>query len=79
MYAYRNANNLNDDIRKKIKKVCEDCKVCRKLSRSLGRPKVTNPKVVNFNKIVSMDLKQFGKKYGIWMICMFIRICKEKS
>ena len=65
MYAYRNANKLNDDVRKKIKKVCEDCKVWKKFSRTLGRPKVAIPKVVDFNEIVSMNLKQFGKKYMI--------------
>ena len=49
LYVYGNSNKLNTDVRKKIKKVCEDCKVSKKFSRSLGRPKVAIPKVVDFN------------------------------
>ena len=73
MDAYRNSNKLMDDVWKKIKDVIEHCNVCKKFSRSLGRPKVALPKVMDFNKIVSLDLKQFGQKYVLWMVCTFTR------
>ena len=78
LYAYRNANRLNDDVRKKIKRVCEDCRVCKKFRKSFGRPKVTIPKEVDFNEVVSLDLKQYGKKNVLWMVCTFTRFLQGK-
>ena len=62
IWAYRNANMLSDDIRKTIKKVVVNCRVCQRFKRSLGRPKVALPKVTDFNQIVAIDLKQIGNK-----------------
>ena len=70
LYAYQNANKLTDDVRKQIKDVIENCDVCKKFSRSLGRPKVALPKVMYFNEIVRLDLKQFRQKYVIPMVMM---------
>ena len=78
LYAYRNANKLTDDVRQKIKTVCECCKVCKKFSRSLGRLKLALPKVVDFNEIVSLDLKQFGSNYVLWMVCTFMSFIQGK-
>jgi hypothetical protein len=41
-------------------------------------------KVLDFNQIVEIDLKQFGNKEVLWMICSFTRFCqgivlKDKS
>ena len=60
IYAYRNAGALTDDVHKMIKKVIENCKVCKKFKRSLGTPKVALPKVLDFNEVVALDLKQMG-------------------
>ena len=73
IWAYRNANMLNDEIRKTIKKVIINCKVCQKFKRSLGRPKVAIPRVTDFNQIVAIDLKQTKSKYILWMVCSFTR------
>ena len=73
LWAYRNANLLSDEVRKTIKRVVMNCKVCQKFKRSLGRPKVAIPKVTDFNQIVAIDLKQIGSKYILWMVCSFTR------
>ena len=43
------------EVRKNIKRVFKDCKVCKKFRKSLRRPKVTLPKMMDFNEIVSLD------------------------
>ena len=73
IWAYRNANLLTDEIKKTIRKVVINCKVCQKFKRSLGRPKVAISKVTDFNQIVAIDLKQNGSKYILWMVCSFTR------
>ena len=78
LYAYRNANKLDDSVRKSIKRVVESCKVCKKFRKSLGRPKVTLPKVVDFNEVVSLDLKKFGDVHVLWMVCSFTRFIQGK-
>ncbi len=78
LYAYRNANRLDDEVRKKIKRVCEQCRVCKKFKKSLGRPKVSLPKVMDFNEIVSLDCKQFGSKNVLWMVDTFTRFIQGK-
>ena len=55
-----------------------DCKVCHKFQRSVARPRVTLPKSTSFNEVVSLDLKEFGSKYILWMIDSFSRFMVEK-
>ena len=73
IWAYRNANLLDDETGKTKKKVLMNCKVCQKFKRSLGTLKVAIPKVTDFNQIVTIDLNQIGSKYILWMVCSFTR------
>ena len=57
LYAYRNVNKLDEDIIKAIKRVHEECMVCSMFKETLGRPRVTMPWVMDFNEVVSLDLK----------------------
>jgi hypothetical protein len=84
LHAFRNAGLLNDDVRQNIEDVVSTCKVCQKYGKSLGTLKVSLTKSMDFNQIVLMDLKQFGKQEVLWMICSFTRFCqgtvlKDKS
>ena len=54
-----------------INHVVKDCKVCQKFGRSIARPKVTLPKSTSFNEIVTLDLKDFGLRYILWMVNSF--------
>ena len=52
--------------------------MCKKFKKSLGRPKVSLPKVMDFNEIVSLDCKQFGSKNVLWMVDTFTRFIQGK-
>ena len=66
MAAYRNASWMSPKLANIIDHVVNDCKVCQKFQRSVVRPRVTLPKTISFNKVVILDLKEFGSKYILW-------------
>jgi hypothetical protein len=76
LHAFRNAGMLTDDVRQRIEDVVTTCKICQKYGKSESMPKVSLTKVSDFNQVVSMDLKQFGKQEVLWMICSFTRFCQ---
>ena len=59
-------------------RVVNDCKVCQKFQKSIARPRVTLPKSTSFNEVVTLDLKDFGSKYVLWMIDTFSRLMVGK-
>jgi hypothetical protein len=68
---YHKGGKLNSTVRKNIKEVIENCKVCQQNQRSQGCPKITLPKVSDFNKIITMDLKTFTGVNVLWLIDSF--------
>ena len=56
----------------------KQCKVCQKFEKSVARPRVTLPKSTSFNEVVTMDLKEFGSKYMLWMVDSFTRFIQGK-
>ena len=75
-HAYSNADMLTKELKETIQKVVDQCKVCQKYWKSMPRPVVTLPKCNDFNQIVTLDLKSWGSKYILWMICSFTRFIK---
>ena len=71
--AYRNAGLMGPGTVKTIKNVVRDCKVCQKFGRSMVKPKIALPKAGSFNEIVTLYLKQFGRKYVLWCVDAFTR------
>ena len=71
LHAYRNAGKLTKKVREFIKIVTSRCNVCKKYKKSFPKPKVTLPKVTDFNQVVAIDLKQFDNKYVLWCVCSF--------
>ena len=69
--AYRNAGWMSPDLVNMINHVVNNCHVCQKFQRSVARPRVSLPKARSFNEIVTLDLKEFGNKYILWMIDSF--------
>ena len=55
-----------------------DYKVCQKFGKSVSRPRVTLPKATSFNEVVTLDLKEFGSRYMLWMIDSFTRFIQAK-
>ena len=54
---YKNKGSLTEKIKKTIHKVCDQCNICKKHSRSKSRPKVGLPKSTSVNEKASLDLK----------------------
>ena len=76
--AYRNARWMSPELVAIITRVINDCKVCAKFAKSVSRPRVTLPKSTSFNEVVTLDLKEFGSKYVLWMIDSFTRFIQGK-
>ena len=77
MYCtYENAGKLNNDARRLIDEVVDKCEICKKNSRSESKPSVVIPKAMDFNVIVSIDMKSIGDKYILWMVCAFTKFVK---
>ena len=76
--AYRNAGWMSPGMVDTINRVVNDCKVCQKFEKSVVRPRVTLPRATSFNEVVTLDLKEFGLKYVLWMVDMFTRFIRGK-
>ena len=61
---------------KMIKEVVDECNICKKNSRSRSRPVVAVPRASEFNSIVTLNLKEFGKVYVLWIVCVFTRMMR---
>ena len=59
-------------------RVVNDCKVCQKFQKSVVRPWVILPTASSFNEVVTLDLKEFGSKYILWIIDSFSRFIVGK-
>ena len=44
----------------------------------MARPKITLLKSWSFNEVVTLDLKEFGSKYILWMIDSFTKFIQGK-
>ena len=73
-FAFRNAGRMDAQVSKMIKEAVENCSVCQKNGRSRSKPLVAIPRATDFNSIVTLDLKEMGKSYILWMVDAFSRV-----
>ena len=73
-FAFRNAGRLDSQTSKLIKEAVEGCNICQKNTRSRSKPSVAIPMATDFNSIVTLYLKEIGKKYILWMVDEFSRM-----
>lgn len=73
LHFYKNAGRMNNQTRKNIKKVLNDCQVCNKRKKSLGTPKVAVPHATEFNQIITADLKDMSSKFILWIVDSFTK------
>ena len=69
---------MSSELRNTIHRVVNNCKVCQKFTKSVARPRIALPKSWSFNKVVTLDLKEFGTKYILWMIDSLTRFIQGK-
>ena len=60
-----------------IKEAVEGCNICQKNTRSRSKQSVAIPRAIDFNSIVTLDLKEIGKKYILWMVVAFKDDCRS--
>ena len=78
MTAYQNTGWMSPYMANVINRIINDCKVCQKFQRLVAGPRVSLPRATSFNKVVTLDLKEFGSKYLPWMINAFSRFIVGK-
>ena len=64
----------NSDLKHEIKKVSENCDVCKIYRKAPPRPIVSLPMCSSFQEIVAMDLKQYQGKLILHMIDLCTRL-----
>ena len=69
---------MSPDLLNIIQRVVNDCRVCQKFQKSIPSLRVILPKVSLFNEITTLDLKEFGNKYVLWMVDSFSRFIQGK-
>ena len=69
---------MSPDLVDTINRVVNDCKVCQKFKKSVARPRVTLPKTTSFNEVMTLDLKEFGTKYILWIVDSFTGFIQGK-
>ena len=69
--AYPNAGWMSPEVVNTINRVVNNYCVCQKFQKSVTKPKVTLPKSSSFNKMMTLDLKEFGSKYILWFVDSF--------
>ena len=78
MAAYCQAGSMSLEMSIVINRVINDCKVSQKFQCLVARPRVSLFWTTSFNEIVTLDLKEFGSKYILWMINLFSRFMVGK-
>ena len=80
-FAYSSAGRLDDEIRENIKKVVKSCNICHKNGKCRSKPSVAIPNISDFNLIITLDLKKFGKKHVLWMDAQNLKqkVLKDKT
>ena len=69
---------MSPEVSKEIQKMVNSCRVCQKFIMLVSRPKITLPKSSTLNEVVTLDLKNFGSKYVLWIIDSFCRFVQGK-
>ena len=69
----KESGSEDKDLSKEIKKVVDNCEICKKIRKAPPRPKVSLPLSSNFNECIAMDLKFMEGNIVLHMIDTFTR------
>ena len=64
---FKMAGKDTKTVRKMLKNVIESCNVCKRYKKTPPRPRVALAKASSINEIVSVDLKEKGSRYILYM------------
>ena len=71
----RNSGLKDNVLENKILEVTKVCVVCKKFQKPAPRPVVSLPLASNFNEVIAMDLKCYGKLYFLVIVDVFTKYC----
>ena len=71
----RNSGMKDANLENKISQVTDECETCKKFQKSPPRPVVSVPLADNFNDVISMDLKSYGKSYFLVIVDLYTKFC----
>ena len=76
---FKDAGVFDENINKKLMKICKSCQICHKYQKNVPKPKVGLPKAREVNEIISIDLKPVSSllgnkndtRYIVYSVCEF--------
>lgn len=68
------AGAWRDELQEIIDELYQKCQTCKVFTKTPPRPVVSVPMADGFNEVVAMDLKEWGKRYILYLIDMFSRL-----
>ena len=71
----RNSGCQNRGLEKEIMYLGENCDVCKKFRKPPPKPVVSVPLAENFNEMIAIDLKSYGKGYFLVIVDVFTKYC----
>lgn len=71
----KNAGIKNKNLEKEIRNTTDKCITCIKYKRRPARPIVSLPMAYEFNEMIAIDLKIWGKYYFLVIVDMATRFC----
>ena len=71
----QNAGRSNIQLEKEIDSISENCLTCLKFQRRPPRPIVSVDWATEFNEMIAIDLKLWGRNYFIVMVNLATRFC----
>ena len=71
----QNAGRSNKQLEKEIDSISENCLTCLKFQRQPPRPIVSVDWATEFNEMIAIDLKLWGRNYFIVMVDLATRFC----
>ena len=71
----QNAGIENKKLQKEVESISKKCITCVKFQDRASRPVVCTPMATEFNEMLALDLKIFGKHYFLVIVDLAMRFC----
>ena len=73
----KDSNGWKEEYKDILRKIGDGCKVCKQFQKTPSRPVVCLRPASYFREVLTVDLKQWGKRYIMYMIDAFTRFTQS--